>query len=93
MIEVNDLSFSYVGNAAIAFPNFKCNRGGKLLLLGDSGTGKTTLLHLLCGLLRPKSGEINVAGVDLILLMTGNWTSFGGVNLGLSFNNLTLFRV
>ena len=41
MIEVNDLSFSYGGNAAIAFPNFKCNRGEKLLLLGDSGTGKT----------------------------------------------------
>ena len=85
MIEVNDLSFSYVGNAAIAFPNFKCNHGGKLLLLGDSGTGKTTLLHLLCGLLRPKTGEINVAGVDLNSLNDRQLDKFRGRELGIVF--------
>jgi len=85
MIEVNDLSFSYVGNAAIAFPNFKCNHVGKLLLLGDSGTGKTTLLHLLCGLLRPKTGEINVAGVDLNSLNDRQLDKFRGRELGIVF--------
>ena len=85
MIEVNDLSFSYGGNAAIAFPNFKCNHGEKLLLLGDSGTGKTTLLHLLCGLLRPKSGSMNVAGVDLNSLNDRQLDKFRGRELGIVF--------
>ena len=85
MIEVNDLSFSYGGNAAIAFPDFKCNRGEKLLLLGDSGTGKTTLLHLLCGLLRPKSGSMNVAGVDINSLNDRQLDKFRGRELGIVF--------
>ncbi|MGY8884076.1 MAG: ATP-binding cassette domain-containing protein, partial [Flavobacteriales bacterium] len=85
MIEVNDLSFSYGGNAAIVFPDFKCNRGEKLLLLGDSGTGKTTLLHLLCGLLRPKSGSMNVAGVDINSLNDRQLDKFRGRELGIVF--------
>ena len=85
MIEVNDLSFSYDGNSTIEFPNFKCNSGEKLLLLGDSGTGKTTLLHLLCGLLRPKSGNLNIAGVDINTLNDRQLDKFRGRELGIVF--------
>jgi putative ABC transport system ATP-binding protein len=85
MIEVNDLSFSYDGNSTIEFPDFKCNRGEKLLLLGDSGTGKTTLLHLLCGLLRPKSGTMNIAGVDINSLNDRQLDKFRGRELGIVF--------
>ena len=85
MIEVNDLSFSYDGNSTIEFPDFQCNKGNKLLLIGDSGTGKTTLLHLLCGLLRPQSGNLNIAGVDINALNDRQLDKFRGRELGIVF--------
>ena len=85
MIEVNDLSFSYDGNSTIEFPDFQCNKGEKLLLIGDSGTGKTTLLHLLCGLLRPQSGNLNIAGIDINALNDRQLDKFRGRELGIVF--------
>lgn len=42
--------------------------GEQLALIGQSGGGKTTLLHLIAGLLTPDSGSIRVAGIELTQL-------------------------
>ncbi|MCA9137848.1 MAG: ABC transporter ATP-binding protein [Planctomycetales bacterium] len=42
--------------------------GEQLALIGQSGGGKTTLLHLIAGLLTPDSGSVRVAGIDLTRL-------------------------
>ena len=39
--------------------------GEQVALVGRSGTGKTTLLHILAGILRPDCGEVEVAGARL----------------------------
>ena len=85
MIAACDLKFSYSGTTSLEFPDFKCQSGNKLLLIGNSGTGKTTLLHLLCGLLRPDSGSMQVAGLDINTLSDRELDKFRGRELGIVF--------
>src|SRR5437879_253913 len=44
--------------AVIDVPGFKLNDAEHMALVGGSGTGKTTLLHLIAGILSPTSGRI-----------------------------------
>ena len=45
----------------LAVPAGRC-----IAIMGPSGSGKTTLLHVLAGLITPDSGEVHVAGLDLV---------------------------
>jgi putative ABC transport system ATP-binding protein len=56
-----------------------------LLILGPSGTGKTTLLHLLGGLLMPSSGEIIVGDTALNTLRGHKLDQFRGRKIGIIF--------
>jgi ABC-2 type transport system ATP-binding protein len=66
-IEINQLSKYYnkallpaVNNITLSIP-FKSIFG----LLGPNGAGKTTTISMLCGLIKPSSGSINILGLDL----------------------------
>ncbi len=69
----------------IDFPNIDCKAGEHWLLIGQSGTGKTTLLHLLGGLRRTQKGGIEVAGQDLGKLNSDRLDRFRGENIGIVF--------
>jgi len=56
-----------------------------LLILGESGIGKTTLLHLLAGLLKPVTGKILINKVTLNSLKNNKLDQFRGENIGLVF--------
>ena len=60
MIEVRDLCFAYGGTPVLRHVNLRIEEGQRAVLLGRSGLGKTTLLHLLCGLLQPDRGTVTV---------------------------------
>ena len=62
MIEVNNISFGYGGKLNSVFKDFSLSvEPGRIYgLLGKNGTGKSTLLYLIAGLLRPVKGEITV---------------------------------
>jgi lipoprotein-releasing system ATP-binding protein len=60
MVSSKNLTFSYSSHKKFTFPDLICNDGEALLILGQSGTGKTTLLHLLALLLTPQTGEIQI---------------------------------
>ena len=66
MIEVRNIRFSYPGQKHLVFDDFSLMLGGNNIygLLGKNGTGKSTLLYLISGLLRPKSGTVRVDGTD-----------------------------
>lgn len=63
MIEVNNVTFGYnkYHNVLQDF-SLQFKKGGVYGLLGKNGTGKSTLLYLIMGLLRPKQGEVRVEG-------------------------------
>ena len=46
-------------------PSFQVAAGEQVVLIGDSGCGKTTLLHVIAGIIRPDSGRIWLKGVDV----------------------------
>ena len=56
-----------------------------MLLLGQSGTGKTTLLHLLAGLLRPTGGKLEIAGTSMMDLSSAKMDKFRGEHIGIIF--------
>src|SRR5690606_38181934 len=62
MITSHNLQFAYSTQKKFTFPDISCGDRETLLILGQSGKGKTTFLHLLALLLKPHSGEIHIAG-------------------------------
>ena len=67
MIEVRNLSFSYGRRKSKVLEDFsmKFDKGSVYGLLGKNGTGKSTLLYLMAGLLRPQTGNVLYKGVDV----------------------------
>jgi zinc transport system ATP-binding protein len=63
-ISVENVTFSYSGQKIIDHASFSINRGDFLGIIGPNGGGKTTLLRLMLGLLKPDSGTITVCGVS-----------------------------
>ena len=66
MIEVKNMSFSYPGQSERVFNGFSLRLEENKIygLLGKNGTGKSTLLYLIAGLLRPTAGKVSVDGID-----------------------------
>ncbi len=62
MIEIKNLSFSYYDNKIFENLNLRVNDGERIILRGESGIGKTTLLRLILGLEKAQKGEINLNG-------------------------------
>ena len=64
MITVNHLSYAYQGSKRKVFDDFslKLEGNGIYGLLGKNGTGKSTLLYLISGLLRPGNGSVEIDG-------------------------------
>jgi len=65
MISTSNLTKYYDTHAAVLGANLFVGAGDVCALIGPNGAGKTTLLKMLAGLLRPLSGRIEVAGVEI----------------------------
>lgn len=83
MITTKNIKFSYQKQQEFIFPDLYCEAGSTLLITGDSGKGKTTYLHILGGLLKPKSGSIEIDKQNMLELSEGKLDKFRGENIGL----------
>ena len=59
-IQINNLSFHYHGKKILENSSFSIKQGSTIGIIGKSGEGKSTLINLIVGLLKPSSGEILV---------------------------------
>jgi branched-chain amino acid transport system ATP-binding protein len=65
LLQVQDVSRSFGGLAAVRSVSLELPAGGISALIGPNGAGKTTLFALLSGFLRPDTGRILFAGTDI----------------------------
>lgn len=65
IIRVENLSVGFGGKPLLADLNFEVDRGEVFVILGESGSGKSTVLKNMIGLLRPLSGRVLIEGADL----------------------------
>lgn len=80
-----DLLFQYNHENSFKFPDMELQKGQHQLILGQSGKGKTTFLHLLAGILKPSSGSILIENTDIAKLGNRAIDRFRGKNIGLIF--------
>lgn len=85
MVTTSQLSFAYPGRTKISFPDISCSEKELLLVLGTSGVGKTTLLHLMGGLLSIQEGDISIKGQRLAAMSAAERDRFRGKHIGIVF--------
>lgn len=66
-IKFNNVRFKYSSDTpnVLSDINLKIDKGTKVGIIGETGSGKSTLMDLLMGLLEPTSGEIQVDGITI----------------------------
>ena len=74
-IEINNLNFVYPNSNRIALNkiNLSIQSGKKIGIVGSTGSGKTTLIDILLGLLKPTNGEISLDGNKISKLGLREW--------------------
>lgn len=85
VLETTSLKYKYPNGESFDFPDIMCNEKEQLLVLGSSGVGKSTLLHLLGGLLTTKHGAIELGGQNMTKLSNKALDQFRGKNIGIIF--------
>ena len=66
IIEFNNVSLAYGNRLILDNINFKINEGQIFGMLGPNGVGKSTIFNLITGLVSPKSGQIKIAGENVL---------------------------
>ncbi|PKM93990.1 MAG: ABC transporter ATP-binding protein [Firmicutes bacterium HGW-Firmicutes-1] len=65
MLKVNDIHVYYGAIHAIKGVSFEVNQGEIVTLIGANGAGKTTILHTVSGLIKPKTGTIELLDTEI----------------------------
>ena len=65
MVQINHVKKAYKGNVLYTDLNFSVERGESCAIVGVNGSGKSVLLKMICGLVRPDEGDITVGGEKL----------------------------
>lgn len=85
MIQTTSIAYKYSDGPRFVFPDINCASKEQLLVLGQSGVGKSTLLHLLGGLMKPTSGRIVIDNQDITTLSGQRMDTFRGNHIGIIF--------
>jgi len=92
-IELSDIGFRW-GSAKndfrIQVKDFQLKKSESVILVGPSGGGKSTLLSLICGIVRPQNGIIKILGKGLGEMSNSERDSFRADNIGIIFQQFNL---
>jgi phospholipid/cholesterol/gamma-HCH transport system ATP-binding protein len=90
-IEFRNVALSFGDNIALDDVSFSLNQGEMILLTGVSGSGKSVLLRLAMGLLKPDSGQILIKGREIQQLDESELIDLRGGLMGMVFQEDSLF--
>jgi phospholipid/cholesterol/gamma-HCH transport system ATP-binding protein len=90
IIDIRDLHVAFGSNYVLRGVDLDLYRGENLVVLGRSGTGKSVLIKVIVGLLRPNSGQVRVLGQNVPEL-TGRALEQLRLRVGFSFQNSALY--
>jgi len=85
MIKIEGLHFGYTNHKILSIPQLEVKDDEHLMILGNSGSGKTTMLHILGGLLAPNEGKVVIGQSDIYQLSSAQRDKYRGQNIGLIF--------
>ena len=85
MIATQNLTFAYAADKQFLFPDFSCADRETMLILGKSGKGKTTFLHLMALLLKPTGGKIQINNQEISQLSVSSAADFRAKNVGIIY--------
>jgi len=83
MFKLVGILHRYGAVTAVEVPERRAAAGDAWLLAGQSGSGKSTVLHILAGLTSPTVGSVNVNGTDVAALSEGARDRWRGRTVGL----------
>ncbi len=81
MLRVKDLCVYYDAIRAVRDVSFQVKEGEIVSLIGANGAGKTTILHTISGLIRPRSGSIHFCDKDISLIRADKIPGMGLVQV------------
>jgi phospholipid/cholesterol/gamma-HCH transport system ATP-binding protein len=90
-IEFRNVSLSFDDHPALSDISFSLDRGEMILLTGVSGSGKSVLLRLAMGLIKPDSGQILIEGQEIQRLDESELIAIRGGLMGMVFQEDSLF--
>jgi ABC-type lipoprotein export system ATPase subunit len=90
LMETKNVTYRLPAGGMLHFPDVRIGAGESLLLLGASGTGKTTFLSILAGLLPPTTGHVLWRGDDVYAMPTKSRDALRGKSFGFVFQTLHL---
>lgn len=90
-IEFRNVSLSFGEQAALSDVSFSLSKGEMIILTGISGSGKSVLLHLAIGLLKPDAGQILIEGREIQQLGEPELIDVRGGLMGMVFQEDSLF--
>lgn len=65
IVKIENLSHRYTVQWAIRDINFEISKNGIYGLLGSNGAGKSTIMNIMCGILKQTKGDVHISGIDL----------------------------
>lgn len=92
MLTTTRLIAGYDGTPVSSLPDLDLGPGQSCLLKGRSGSGKTTILHTIGGLLRPISGSVKVGEHKVDEMSEAERDRFRGQKIGIVFQTLHLIK-
>lgn len=92
IVTMSGVGFSWPGRNpfSLTIDSFSLPRGKHVLLIGPSGSGKSTFLSLLCGIVVPQKGRIEVLGTNLGALTSAERDHFRAEHFGIIFQMFNL---
>ena len=92
VIRMSGVRFAWPGSNAftLTIDSFSLPAAKRILLIGPSGSGKSTFLSLICGIVAPQTGAIDILGTDITKLPASARDGFRAEHFGIIFQIFNL---